>query len=117
MDEQEFIISMIAIVLGIGLTGFFFHNVFGLVKAWINRNTGSSNGEINPQFFKALGEFKKTTEKRISNLEAIISDLEEEKIRILEDNSSNSEITIEDNSIRSKAKSSDNSNLRNMLNE
>lgn len=117
MDEQEFILSMIAIVLGTGLAGFFFYNVFALVKAWINRNNSTSNGEINPQFFKALGEFKKNTEKRITNLEAIISDLEEEKIRISDSTEQSGEITIEDKKIRNDSNKKDTNNLRNMLNE
>ena len=116
MQEEEFILGLVAIVFGIGLTGFFLHNVFSLVKTWINRKSGSS-GDINPQFFKALGEFKKSTERRIANLEAIVSELEEEKIRIPESADSNAEITIEDEEVRSEAKKEDNSNLRNMLNE
>ncbi len=117
MQEEEFIISLVAIVFGIGLTGFFLHNIFSLIKAWINRKSSSSSSDINPQFFKALGEFKKTTERRIANLEAIVSELEEEKIRIPESADSNAEITIEDSQVRGESKKDDNSNLRNMLNE
>lgn len=117
MQEEEFIVALVAIVFGIGLTGFFLHNVFGLIKAWINGKSGSSSGDLNPQFFKALGDFKKTTERRIANLEAIVSELEEEKIRIPESADSNAEITIEQKEVRSTTKGDDNSNLRNMLNE
>ncbi|RNC83235.1 MAG: hypothetical protein ED557_11065 [Balneola sp.] len=117
MQEEEFIVALVAIVFGIGLTGFFLHNVFGLIKAWINRKSSTSSGEINPQFFKALGEFKKTTERRISNLEAIVSDLEEEKIRIPDSSESIGEITIEEKGVRAAQKKEDDSNLRNMLNE
>ncbi|MEQ9309278.1 MAG: hypothetical protein RLN90_07470 [Balneolaceae bacterium] len=117
MQEEEFILGLVAIVFGIGLTGFFLHNVFSLVKAWINRKSGNSTSDINPQFFKALGEFKKTTERRISNLEAIVSDIEEEKIRITESSESIGEISIEKKDTRSSSKTDDKSNLRNMLNE
>tara|TARA_R110000868_G_scaffold259361_16_gene517547 strand:+ start:17434 stop:17787 length:354 start_codon:yes stop_codon:yes gene_type:complete len=117
MQEEEFIVALVAIVFGIGLTGFFLHNVFSLVKAWINRKSSSGSGDINPQFFKALGEFKKTTERRIANLEAIVSEIEEEKIRIPQSADSNAEITIEDKEARSESKNDDKSNLRNMLNE
>lgn len=117
MDDQEFILGFLAIVLGIGLTGFIFYNIFSLIKTWINRKSGSSSGDINPQFFKALGEFKKTTERRISNLEAIVSDIEEEKIRITESSESIGEISIEKKDTRSSSKTDDKSNLRNMLNE
>ncbi len=117
MQEEEFILGLVAIVFGIGLTGFFLHNVFGIIKAWINKKNSSSSGDINPQFFKALGEFKKTTERRISNLEAIVSELEEEKIRIPESSESVGEISIENKEVRAAQKKEDNSNLRNMLNE
>lgn len=117
MQEEEFILGLVAIVFGIGLTGFFLHNVFSLVKAWINRKGSSSSGDINPQFFKALGEFKKTTERRITNLEAIVSEIEEEKILIPESSDSLGEISIEENEVRSEPKKEDKSNLRNMLNE
>ncbi len=117
MQEEEFIVALVGIIFGIGLAGFFLHNVFSLIKTWINRKSGSSSGDINPQFFKALGEFKKSTERRIANLEAIVSELEEEKIRIPESADSNAEITIEDQEVRAEAKKEDNSNLRNMLNE
>lgn len=117
MQEEEFIVALVAIIFGVGLGGFFLHNVFSVIKAWINKKSGSSSGDINPQFFKALGEFKKSTERRIANLEAIVSELEEEKIRIPESADSNAEITIEDQEVRTEAKKEDNSNLRNMLNE
>ena len=76
-----------------------------------------STGEINPQFFKALGEFKKNTERRIANLEAIVNDLEEEKIRIMESSESTGDIEIEDEDVRSEVKEKDKNNLRNMLDE
>lgn len=117
MDEERFIISLVAIVFGTALTGFVLHNVFSIIKSWINRKSGTSSGDINPQFFKALGEFKKTTERRMSNLETIVSDLEEEKIRIPESSSSTGEIEIENTKVRSAPAKKDDSNLRNMLNE
>lgn len=117
MEEEKFILSLVGIIFGIGLTGFFLHNIFSLVKTWINRKGSASSGDINPQFFKALGEFKKTTERRITNLEAIVSEIEEEKIRIPESSDSLGEITIENNEVRSSSKTDDKSNLRNMLDE
>lgn len=117
MDEERFIISLIGIVLGTGLAGFVLHNVFSIIKSWINRKSGTSSGDINPQFFKALGEFKKTTERRVTNLEAIISEFEEEKIRIPDGKDTTGEISIEKKDVRTSSKKDDPSNLRNMLNE
>lgn len=117
MSGEEFIIAMVAIIGGLGFAGFLFWNIFGLIKQWINRKSG--NSEINPQFFKALGEFKKNTERRLSNLEAIVSDLEEENYRLDETHETMSDIEIEEKEVRSssnKGKDSD-GNLRNMLNE
>ncbi len=116
MTEEEFIISIVAIVFGTGFSIFLFWGFFSLIKSWINRKSGTSQGEINPQFFKALGDFKKSTERRISNLESIVADLEEEKIRIPEASDAG-EIEIEEKEVRSSDEKEDDSNLRNMLNE
>jgi hypothetical protein len=86
------------------------------VKSWINRKSGTTQSEINPQFFKALGDFKKSTERRIANLESIVADLEEEKIRIHESPKAG-EIEIEEKEVRSSEEKEDDSNLKNMLNE
>lgn len=117
MSDNELLIAFVAIVGGIGFAGFLFWNIFSLIKQWINRKSGGP--EINPQFFKALGEYKKNTERRISNLEAIVSDLEEEKYRLDETRDSIGDIEIEEQEVRSssnKGKDED-GNLRNMLNE
>tara|TARA_R110002124_G_scaffold219424_2_gene385326 strand:+ start:7079 stop:7429 length:351 start_codon:yes stop_codon:yes gene_type:complete len=116
MTEQEFIISIVGIVFGTGTAAFIFWGFFSLIKSWINRKSGTSQGEINPQFFKALGDFKKSTERRIANLESIVADLEEEKIRIL-DTEHAGEIEIEEKEVRVSKEKEDDSNLRNMLNE
>jgi hypothetical protein len=111
MPEEIFIISILGIVAGTTLTGFIFWNIFSLIRKKIE--SGNSSSALNPQFFKALGDFKKTTEKRLNNLEAIVSEFEEGRIRIPD---SKGEIEIEDEEVRGANKKSD-SNLRNMLNE
>lgn len=115
MPEEVFILALVGIVFGSGLVGAVMYGIYSLIKAKINQGSNSS-GDINPQFFKALGEFKKTTERRLTNLEAIVSDIEEEKIRI-SDTSSASDITIEEEEVRGKDSGEDDSNLKNMLNE
>ena len=116
MPEEIFIISMVAIIFGTSLVGFVLWNIFSLIKTKMNGGK-SSSADLNPQFFKALGEFKKTTERRIANLEAIVSELEEEKIRIPESGTSTGDIEIEDEDVRTETKQKDNNNLRNMLGE
>lgn len=119
MSGEEFIIAMVAIVGGLGFAAFLFWNIFSLIREWINRKSGGQ--QLDPNFFKALGEFKKNTERRISNLEAIVTDLEEENYKLSEGEKSMPEIEIEEEEVReseSNAKNRDNDgNLRNMLNE
>lgn len=118
MSFEEMVVAVIAIVGGLGFAAFLFWGVYSLIKQWINRKSGSN---LDPQFFRALGEFKKNTERRISNLEAIISDMEEEQFRIqeTEEQKTMGEIEIEEQDVRSESKSGDKNdgNLRNMLNE
>lgn len=116
MSFEEMVVAVIAIVGGLAFTSFMFWNIFNLIKTWINRKSG--NSEINPQFFKALGEFKKNTERRLSNLEAITSDLEEEKYIVQETDDQNATIEVEEESQRNaNEEKKDGGNLRNMLNE
>ena len=117
MSDEEFVIALVGILAGVGFAGFLFWNVFSLIKQWINRKSG--NTDINPQFFKALGEFKKNTERRLTNIETIVSDLEEEQYRLDETPETMGDIEIEEEETRStsgKGKDSD-GNLRNMLND
>lgn len=116
MSEQEFIIALAAIVGGIGFAIFIFYNIFNLIQSWINRKSGSSSQEINPQFFKALGEFKKNTERRLTNLESIVTELDEERYLVSESDDA-PKIEIEDEKIRSTSEKGESGNLKNMLNE
>ncbi|MEO9887854.1 MAG: hypothetical protein ABJR05_05545 [Balneola sp.] len=114
MPEEIFIIILAAIVFGTGFVTYIAKKTFEINK--IKAMKDKSSGEINPQFFKALGDFKKNTERRISNLESIVADLEEEKIRV-HDEQSSGDIEIEEKEVRSSEDKEDDSNLRNMLNE
>jgi hypothetical protein len=118
MTPEEFILAAIGIVGGLGFAGFLFWNIFSIIKQWINRKSG--NTDLDPQFFRALGEFKKNTERKISTLEAKIGELEEERYKVEEgEHESMGDIEIEEEEIRSSSKDErdSDSNLRNMLNE
>lgn len=117
MSGEEFIIAIVAIIGGLGFAGFLFWNIFSLIRQWINRKSG--NTDLDPQFFRALGEFKKNTDRRLANLEAIVSDLEEEQYRLDETHETMGDIEVEEQEVRSSSeKEKDNDgNLRNMLNE
>ncbi len=113
MSSEIFVITLAAIGFGSGIIFFIVKNIFDVVKTRSNQT--EAPGQINPQFFKALAEFKKNTERRITNLETIVSDIEEEKIRVPD---SKGVIGIEPLEVRSaKDKDENDSNLRNMLNE
>lgn len=111
MGEEEFIIWLVAIVFGTGLVGFFFWNIFSFAK----RKQEINSSELDPQFFRALAEFKRTTEKRLNNLEAIVTDDEKPPVNTQTKKPTGS-IEIEDDEIREDSSKSGN-NLRNMLNE
>ncbi|MEX0720591.1 MAG: hypothetical protein WD059_07980 [Balneolaceae bacterium] len=115
MPFEIMVVSIIAIIFGTGLVAFVLGGIYRLIKAKIDQ--GNSTGEINPQFFKALSEFKKNTERRLTNLEAIASDLEEERYRVSDSDEDNSQIEIEDEKTRSSSTKESDGNLRNMLNE
>lgn len=117
MSEEEFVLSILAIVAGVGFAGFIMYNIFSLIRAGIDKKNQSASGNIDPQFFRALAEFKKTTERRLNNVEAIITDLEEERIIIPEAAESTGDIEIEEENQRSGIKKEPDGNLRNMLNE
>ncbi len=117
MTEEEFVLSLVAIVFGVGFAGFIMYNIFSLIKTAIEKKNQSSSGNIDPQFFRALADFKKTTERRLNNVEAIITDIEEDRIRIPENAETTGDIEIEEEEQRAPSQKTDDGNLRNMLNE
>ena len=114
MPEELFIIALTAIVFGTGFLAFLFWNIFSLIRCKIDKDA-AKNQAVDPQFFKALGEWKRSTEKRLTNLEAIVTDEEVEDIKI-GSTSATGEIEIEDETVRKK-EDTKGGNLRNMLNE
>lgn len=118
MPEEIMILSIVAIVFGTALTGLVLTGIYKLIKAKIDQGNKVS-GDINPQFFKALGEFKKNTERRLSSLEEAVADIEEERYLVDDGEKSMPEIEIEEEEVRSSSKKErdEDGNLRNMLNE
>lgn len=118
MPEEILAIIIVSIVFGTSLIALIFTGIYKLIKAKINQGN-NQQGQINPQFFKALGEFKKKTERRLSNLEEVVSDIEEERYRISDSEEQLGDIEIEEEEIRSSSEKQeeDDGNLRNMLNE
>ncbi len=122
MTEEEFIIALVGIVFVTVVAGIFLGGFFQVIKTWINRN--KSQTELDPRFFKALSEFKRNTERRLSSLEAIVIEEDEEDIThsspLKKMNEEAPSIEIEEEEVReskSKSKEKESGNLRNMLDE
>lgn len=117
--ETQFI--EMAIVFG-SLTGIVFIITIGvLINSWIKRKSGSGDISKNKEFLSALREFKEKTDRRLSNLEAIVSEEHPEKSSRKKDRSSteqNHRIGIEINDETSNDNQQTESNkLRNMLDQ
>jgi len=115
---------IVAIVFGSVLTIVFMGIVGSIINNWIKR--GSKSGDItkNKEFLAALREFKEKTDRRLSNLEAIVTDerdlqskpeMKNKPREKKQEHSRAIEIEMDDEKDSDKSKSS--GNLRNMLNQ
>lgn len=124
MSGEEFIIAVVAIVGGVGLAGFIFYNIFTLIRTWIGGGNSSYDDETFERLARAFMQHKKETEKRLQNLEAIVTDDDDRVISKSGSGSSSQKqieeprrtIEIEEDEENQETKSSD-GNLRNMLRE
>jgi len=122
MPEEFFIV---AVILGSIVSIVFLGIVGGLIKTWIKSKNSPEDITKNKEFLSALRDFKEKTERRISNLEAIVSEKDNQlksadrsKRKSIEDKGEHSravEIEMDDNDRSEESKSS--GNLRNMLNQ
>ncbi len=71
MNPEE--IAIVAIVFGSIVTIVFLGIVGSIIKAWVKRGSGKNITE-NQEFLAALREFKEKTDRRLANLEAIVTD-------------------------------------------
>lgn len=123
MDGDAFIV---AIVFGSVVSIVFLGVVGSIIKAWVKKGSGSSLSE-NKEFLAALRDFKEKTDRRLSNLEAIIADEEPlksksqsgtpKKVSDSKEQKSAIQIEIENESDSSKDDSGKSSKLKNMLNQ
>ena len=96
----------------------FIITVGSIVKAWLKKNSSKSLSE-NQEFLDALREFKENMERRMSNLEEIVS---EERFSSLsakvEKKNTQRAIELEfDDESREERKAEETAKLRNMLNQ
>ena len=114
MSGEEFIIAVVAIVGGVGLAGFIFYNIFKLIRTWIGGSEGYDE-ETFERLARAFMQHKKETERRLQNIEAIVTDEEPQSSSAKQIKEPKKSIEIDDEESED-TKSSD-GNLRNMLRE
>ncbi|MEX2463416.1 MAG: hypothetical protein WD513_03930 [Balneolaceae bacterium] len=119
--EEAFIVS---IVFG-SVVAIVFLGVMGsIINSWIKRGSGKNLSE-NKEFLNALREFKEKTDRRLSNLEAIVTDEKPTKTQsntgkkesLGKEQKSAIQIEIENESSKEDQDQVKNSKLKNMLNQ
>lgn len=118
MNEDVFIV---AIVFGSIVSIVFLSIIGSIIKAWVKKGNASNLSE-NQEFLSALREFKERTDKRLSNLEAIVTDenphsKEHSDEKKLPEKEQKSAIEIEIENEKKKENHKESGNLRNMLNQ
>lgn len=110
---------IVAIVFGSVITIVFLGIVGSIIKAWVKKGSGKNLAE-NQEFLAALREFKEKTDRRLTNLEAIVTDEKKssQKSRDKEQHrmEQKSAIEIEIESESQKEEEQKSSKLKNMLN-
>ena len=122
MPEEFFIV---AVIFGSIVSIVFLAIVGGLIKTWIKSKNSPEDITKNKEFLSALRDFKEKTERRISNLEAIVAEEDNQlksgnrsKQKSIENKGEHSravEIELDDD--KRTEESSSSGNLRNMLNQ
>ena len=119
-------VAVVAIVFGSILSIVFLGIVGSIIKTWIKNKNAPEDITRNKEFLSALRDFKEKTERRISNLEAIVTE-EREELRTGEkkkemksgkdkrEHSDSLGIEFDEETRREESESS--GNLRNMLNQ
>ncbi|REL38932.1 hypothetical protein DYD21_02975 [Rhodohalobacter sp. SW132] len=113
---------IVAIVFGSVLSIVFLGVLGSIINNWIKRGSSSKDITKNKEFLAALREFKEKTDKRLSNLEAIVSE-EQPADRMVKNQKKEKEpqrsieIELDDEPESKSEKSSNSGNLRNMLNQ
>lgn len=123
MSFEEMVVALVGSIGAFALVGYLAAKTFGLIKTWINRNKNSIPEEEFDRLAKAFMQYKKNTERRLQNLEAIISEQEQGSTTDIQSNSKQIDaprenIEIKDQeSEKGKSQSGNSDNLRNMLRE
>lgn len=121
MDPQA--IAVLSIIFGSVVSIVFIAVVGGIIKTWVKNKSGTNLSE-NKEFLAALREFKEKTDRRLSNLETIVTEERESDFisersdkMTPEKEKQNDHLEIElDDEPESETKSGS-GNLKNMLNQ
>lgn len=124
MSFEEMVVALVGSIGAFALVGYLSAKFFGLIKTWINRKKGGVPEEEFNRLAKAFMNYKKESQRRLQNLEAIIADEDSGNISSESETPQqieaprNTTIEIEDQeSKKEESKSGNGSNLRNMLRE
>lgn len=118
-------IAALAIIFGSVVGIVFVIMVGSIINSWIKRGSKSNLSE-NQEFLSALREFKEKTDRRLSNLEAIVADDDLENVssenrrktkELPEKKEQKSAIEIEIENEEKKESEKESGKLRNMLNQ
>lgn len=117
MPEEAFIL---AIIFGSVISIVFLSVVGSIINNWIKRGSGKNLAE-SKEFLAALREFKEKTDRRLTNLEAIVTDESPVKIesrkKVTDKKEQKSAIQIEMENDSNKESEKQSSKLKNMLNQ
>ncbi|MGM0588096.1 MAG: hypothetical protein ACQETE_06785 [Bacteroidota bacterium] len=81
MSGQEFIIAIVGITTGTALVGYTVAKVTGLIQKWMDqRHDRKTGGAEMQQLVEEYQQFKSNTQRRLQNLEAIVSEGEPEQL-------------------------------------
>ena len=74
MTEEEFVLSIIAMVMGSGVLIACIVKITDLIKTWISRGESHFSDEEFGRLAKAFMQHKKNMERRMQNLESIVTE-------------------------------------------
>lgn len=115
MSGEEFVLSIVALVMGSAVLIVGITKITGLIKDWINRHN-SIEDETFDRLARAFMQHKKDTERRLQNLEAIATEDEPTTSTQKQIDEPHRTIEIENSEQEEQSKQPD-GNLRNMLRE
>ena len=78
MSGEEFIIAIVSVVFGSIVLIVGISKIAGLIKSWIERDKGGYREEDFNRLARAFMQHKKEMERRVQQLEAIVTDEEPE---------------------------------------